>query len=74
MDFPTTERQTEFLQIADRLARSVYPGAPANRIAAASSHMPTSPTSRAAGLPALVVPVDLGGWGGDLLDAIMIGG
>ncbi|MCW5841090.1 MAG: acyl-CoA/acyl-ACP dehydrogenase [Caldilinea sp.] len=71
MDFPTTERQASFLQLADRLAEAFAERAGEQD---RSGEFPYANFAdiRAAGLPALVVPVEFGGWGGDLLDAIMV--
>ncbi len=71
MDFPTTERQAEFLQIADRLAE-VFAGRAGEQDRSGEFPFANFADIRAAGLPALVVPANYGGWGGTLLDAIMV--
>ena len=71
MDFPTTPQQAEYLQIADRLA---------DRFAARADEQDRSgefpfanfADIRAAGLPALAVPVEYGGWGATLLDTVRV--
>lgn len=71
MHYPTTDRQTHFLAIAEQLA-SVFAERAAEQDRSGEFPHANFADIRAAGLPALPVPVDYGGWGADLLDTVMV--
>ena len=71
MDFPTTDQQAEYLQIADRLAEG-FAARAGEQDRSGEFPFANFADIRAAGLPALVVPVDYGGRGATLLDAVMV--
>lgn len=71
MNFPITQRQEQFLAIAKELS---------NRFATRAAEQDRTGAFpyenfveiRAAGLPALPVPIEHGGWGADLLETVMV--
>lgn len=71
MEYPTTERLTHFLTIAGRLADSFAERAGEQDRTGAFPHANFADI-RTAGLPALPVPVEHGGWGADLLEAVTV--
>lgn len=71
MEYPTTERLAQFLAIAEVLADSFAKRAGEQDHTGAFPHVNFADI-RAAGLPALPVPAERGGWGADLLEAITV--
>ncbi|MFO7632153.1 MAG: acyl-CoA dehydrogenase family protein [Caldilinea sp.] len=71
MDYPTTERLTRFLGIAERLADAFTQRAGEQDRTGTFPHANFADI-RAAGLPALPVPTEHGGWGADLLETVMV--
>ncbi len=71
MHHPTTERLTSFLAIANRLAAQFAERADEQD---RSGEFPYANFAdiRAAGLPALPVPIEYGGWGANLLETIVV--
>lgn len=71
MHYPHTERQARWIALAQGLAaRFAERAAEADR-SGAFPHANYADL-RAAGLPALVIPVDQGGWGATLTDTVMV--
>ena len=70
MEYPRTERQARFVQLADQLATRFAPRAAALDRDGAFPQANFAEI-RASGLPALVIPTEFGGWGADLLETIM---
>lgn len=70
MFYPRTERQLHFLAIANELATTFAQRAPEHDRTGAFPHENFADI-RNAGLPALIVPEELGGWGAGLLDTII---
>ncbi len=70
MFYPYTERQAHFIALAGELADRFAARAPEQD---RTGRFPFENFAdiRAAGLPALVVPEDLGGWGASLLETVM---
>ena len=71
MNFPTTEQQARFLAVADALAAQFATRAEEQDRSGAFPYANFADI-RAAGLPALAVPAALGGWGANLVDAVMV--
>lgn len=71
MEYPTTERLARFLAIAGSLAERFAERAGEQDRTGAFPHANFADI-RAAGLPALPVPAEHGGWGADLLEAITV--
>jgi len=71
MEYPTTERLAHFLAIAGPLAERFAERAGEQDRTGVFPHANFADIC-AAGLPALPVPVKFGGWGADLLEAIMV--
>lgn len=71
MDFPTTEQQARFLAVVDPLVAVFAERAGEQDRSGAFPHANFADI-RAAGLPALPVPAAHGGWGGDLLETILV--
>ncbi|MFN3979160.1 MAG: acyl-CoA dehydrogenase family protein [Caldilinea sp.] len=71
MEYPTTERLERFLAIAGSLAERFAERAGEQDRTGAFPHANFADI-RAAGLPALPVPAEHGGWGADLLEAIAV--
>lgn len=69
MIYPITERQARFIGIARRLAASFSRRA-AEHDRAGSFPFENIDEVRAAGLPSLIVPAELGGWGTNLLETL----
>ncbi len=71
MHFPMTQRQERFLAIAEKLANNFAMRA-AEQDRAGAFPYENFAEIRAAGLPALPVPIEYGGWGADLLETILV--
>lgn len=71
MNYPTTARQATWLAIADRLAVDFAARAGEQDRSGAFPDANFA-AIRAAGLPALPVPIVYGGWGANLLETIMV--
>lgn len=71
MEYPTTERLARFLAIAGSLAERFAERAGEQDRTGTFPHANFADI-RAAGLPALPVPAEHGGWGADLLEAIVV--
>jgi alkylation response protein AidB-like acyl-CoA dehydrogenase len=71
MIYPLTERQQGYLALAQELAANFAQRAPQHDRAGTFPHENYADI-RASGLPALVVPVEDGGWGGGMLDAVLV--
>ncbi len=70
MHYPRTERQARFVAVAEGLAASFAARAAEADRSGAFPHANYTEL-RAAGLPALVIPVEHGGWGATLLETVM---
>ncbi len=70
MYYPHTERQRHFIAIAEQLAAQFAKRASAHD-QAGSFPFENFADIRAAGLPALIVPAEFGGWDGTLLETLM---
>jgi alkylation response protein AidB-like acyl-CoA dehydrogenase len=70
MFYPRTERQLHFISLAQPLAARFAERAAEHDRFATFPHENYADL-RAAGLPALVVPTDLGGWGANLLETLL---
>jgi alkylation response protein AidB-like acyl-CoA dehydrogenase len=70
MFYPYTERQARFIALAGELADRFATRA-AEQDRSGAFPFANFDDIRAAGLPALVVPEDLGGWGASLLETVM---
>ena len=70
MFYPRTERQLRFLALANELATIFAERAPEHDRTGAFPHGNFADI-RKAGLPALIVPEALGGWGAGLLDTVI---
>jgi alkylation response protein AidB-like acyl-CoA dehydrogenase len=70
MFIPTTERQARFIALAGELADRFATRA-AEQDRSGAFPFANFDDIRAAGLPALVVPEALGGWGASLLETVM---
>jgi alkylation response protein AidB-like acyl-CoA dehydrogenase len=71
MNFPMTKRQEQFLAIAKGLSNNFSIRA-AEQDRTGAFPYENFVEIRAAGLPALPVPVEHGGWGADLLETMMV--
>lgn len=70
MFYPYTDRQQHFIAVAGKLA-DVFAERAADFDRTGTFPYANFADIRAAGLPALVVPTHLGGWGADLLETVM---
>jgi alkylation response protein AidB-like acyl-CoA dehydrogenase len=70
MFYPRTERQQHFIDIANRLA-VLFAGRAADYDRTGAFPFDNFADIRTAGLPALIVPEEYGGWGAGLLDTIL---
>ncbi|MCS6827651.1 MAG: acyl-CoA/acyl-ACP dehydrogenase [Caldilinea sp.] len=71
MKFPMTQRQEQFLAIAEELANN-FSARAAEQDRTGAFPYENFTAIRTAGLPALPVPVEYGGWGADLLETIIV--
>ncbi len=70
MYYPRTSRQTQFVALANELAPK-FAASAAVHDREGSFPFENFADIRAAGLPALVIPTDYGGWGANLLETLM---
>lgn len=71
MYYPRTERQQRFITLAEELA-AVFAERAEVHDREGSFPFENFDDIRAAGLPALVIPAEFGGWNADLLEAVMV--
>ena len=70
MIYPRTERQKRFVNIARRLAETFKTSADVHDQQGTFPHEHFA-AIRAAGLPALIIPEEYGGWGANLLESVL---
>ncbi len=71
MIYPRSERQKRFVSLARQLAQ-VFAERAAEHDQAGSFPHENFADLRAAGMPALVIPEEYGGWGADLLESVLV--
>ena len=71
MYYPLTDRQTHYVEIARKLVPGFAAGA-AEHDRSGTFPYENYAAIRAAGLPAMVVPEEYGGWGANLLESVML--
>lgn len=71
MFYPKSEKQKRFVALAQELAAK-FAARAAEHDRTGEFPMQNYVDARAAGLPSLIIPEEYGGWGGNLLDTVMV--